>query len=150
MISPIVPDVRAWSRWIGGADHGSLIITHHQYPDQSMCVCMPQQWHLGRPLIAYADMCVMWIGKALYERELGSYPGLQHYGEWVRTERDRADEYCGCGAAKLYRNCHHSADFALTSFERRRRHGAALQGYSRELRDQGRTEQAPEFFTQTS
>jgi hypothetical protein len=141
-----VPDVRAWARWRVGGKLGELIKSHHEYPDQSMCVCMPHQWRLGHsPLIHYVDFCVVWIGKALHEREVGFYPGPQHYPERVRVQRDRAGEYCGCGSSHRYRECHRAADHALTLVQRVQHHHAATQAYLAELEMQGRSKTPPTF-----
>lgn len=146
-LNPSVPDARAWSRWRNGSKPGSLIRTHHQYPDDAMCVCMPNQWILGRhPLLRYVDFCVVWIAKALHERELGCYPGQQHYGEHVRVQRDRLNEYCGCGSAMRYRDCHRVSDQRMSIYERAGLHARAARGYLAELESQDRPPEVPDFF----
>jgi hypothetical protein len=145
----LVPDVRAWSRWsFGLSGTNGLIASHHGYPDRSMCVCMAEEWHLGRdPLITYVDFCILWIARVLHECLIGFYPGLQHYGEKVRVERDRPDEFCGCGKALPYAACHRAADFAMPLVERARRHYSAQRAYRDELIWQGRTDELPAFPT---
>jgi hypothetical protein len=137
---PLVPDVRAWGRWVGGPFQGTLIQSHHQNPDFGICACKPTEWILGvKPLVDFVGMCISWIGKTLHERELGFYPGPQHYGEWKRLERDRPDEYCGCGAGmKRYRECCRNADRKLTPFQLWTAQHAATQAYWVELKRQGR------------
>jgi hypothetical protein len=143
----LVPDVRAWSRWWSGPGGAAgLIVNHHGYPDQSMCVCMTDEWHLGRDrLITYVDFCILWIARVLHERLIGFYPGLQHYGEKVRVERDRAEEFCGCGRVASYAGCHRSSDFAMPLLERAQRHYGAQRAYREELMWQGRSDQPPAF-----
>jgi hypothetical protein len=76
-----------------------------------MCVCLPFQWQIDKDsLLDYVGFCVLWIAKTLHERELGFYPGRQHYPARKRVERNRPDEYCGCGSALRYRDCHRDAD----------------------------------------
>jgi len=146
--SPVVPDVRAWAKWSTGQRAGELIRTHHQYPDCSMCVCMPNQWTLGRhPLIRYVDFCIVWIGKALHEQEFKSYPGTQHYGEKVRVERDRQNEYCGCGSTRSYAQCCRASDLALSLFERNRRHQHGQNAYLAELDAMERSRVPPKFIS---
>jgi hypothetical protein len=143
----LVPDVRAWSRWsFGNPGVEDLITSHHGYPDQSMCVCMTDEWHLRRDrLIMYVDFCILWIARALHEHLVGFYPGLQHYGEKVRVERDRPNEFCGCGRALPYAACHRNSDLAMSLVERARRHHNAQRAYREELIWQGRSDDAPAF-----
>ena len=142
----MVPDVRVWSRWTAGIRESGFINSHHIYPDRSMCVCMREQWQIGRDaLITYVDFSILWVARVLHERLLGYYPGLQHYGEMVRLERDRVNEYCGCGRPKTYASCHRSTDQAMPQLERLRRHYAARRQYLNELREQGRELLPPAF-----
>jgi hypothetical protein len=145
----LVPDVRAWSRWSSGMPaNAGLITSHHGYPDQSMCVCVTDEWHLGRDLlITYVDFCILWIARLLHERLVGFYPGLQHYGEKVRVERDQTSEFCGCGRALPYSACHRNSDFAMSLVERTRRHHDAQRAYRDELIWQGRSDDIPAFPT---
>lgn len=111
----MVPPVRAWAWWHGGIAHGSLIVSHHRQPDFSICACLPHQWIRGvHPLVDYVGMCTSWVGKTLHEIEMGFYPGLQHYPEWTRVERDRGNEYCGCGLPRRYGDCCRQADLQLS------------------------------------
>lgn len=113
-----VPDVRAWARWATGPLAGPSITSHHQNPDRAICACMPGQWTLGvNLLVDYVGMCVTWIGKVLHEREIGFWPGPQHYPAGSRMMRNRRDEFCGCGKRKKYRDCCLSADLKLTPYE---------------------------------
>lgn len=116
---PTVPDVRAWARWEGGPLAGQPVRSHHAYPDDSICACMPHEWIRGvHPLRDYVAFTILWIGKSLHEILLQRYPGRQHYGAWDRVRRDRVDEYCGCGSAELYRECCRAADLGRTLFDR--------------------------------
>lgn len=111
----LVPAIRAWARWETGPMAGTPIISHHRQPDLSICACIPYQWVRGRDAIVdYAGMTVCWLGKVLHEQTLGWYPGLQHYPEWMRRERDRPNEFCGCGAPERYGSCHRDSDQALS------------------------------------
>lgn len=142
---PVVPAVRAWARWIGGPAHGELVISHHRQPDFSICACMPHQWIRGvHPLLDYVSMCVTWFARVLHERDLGAYPGPQHYPEWTRVERDRPDEFCGCGAATTYMNCHRHSDFAITPAQLERSRLDAQHSYYADLMRQGRACSLPE------
>ena len=144
----MVPDVRVWSRWSSNVpDFDGLISSHHGYPDSSMCVCMPHEWQLHRdPIIRYVDFSIEWIARALHERLLGVYPGLQHYGEKVRVERDRPDEFCGCGKALAYGACHRQSDFAMSWLERAQRHYSSQRAYRDELAAQGRAPGLPDHW----
>ena len=94
---------------------GTPVISHHRQPDLSICACIPHQWVRGRDAIVdYAGMTVCWLAKVLHEQTLGWYPGLQHYPGWIRRERDRPAEFCGCGAPERYGSCHRDADQALS------------------------------------
>jgi hypothetical protein len=120
----LVPAVRVWARWIGGPLHGMSVISHHRYPDMSLCVCESRNWLRGvHPLIDYVGMCVASFANILHEAEIGFYPGRQHYPEWSRIERDMPAEFCGCGSRRRYAECHRRADQALppsTLIERER------------------------------
>src|SRR4029079_16152381 len=142
----VVPDVRAWSRWLRGPSGAAgPIPSHHAYPDGSMCVCMTAEWHLDRdPILRYMDFCVLWMARSLHDQLIGFYPGPQHYGEKVRVERDRGDEFCGCGRAAPYALCHRGADFAMPWLERVFRHYSARQAYLNELEWQGRSSVQPD------
>ena len=143
---PIVPPVRAWATWLGGPAHGAAILSHHQYQDLAICACMPYDWVRGAHLLVhYVGMCVSWIGKVVHERELGFYPGLQHYNEWVRVERDRPDEYCGCGRPRRYGDCCRDADRRLTPRELRDMEYISRRAYFAELARQHRPFLPPRF-----
>ncbi len=87
---PLVPAVRAWAQWEGGITQGMPVLSHHRQPDLSICACMPYQWVRGvHPLMSYIGMCVTWFARVLHERDVGVYPGRQHYPEWSRIERVR-------------------------------------------------------------
>jgi hypothetical protein len=56
-----VPDVRAWAVWGGGPSHGRLMTSHHKYPDQAICACMPPEWILGvHSLRDHVAFCALW------------------------------------------------------------------------------------------
>lgn len=107
---PLVNDVRAWARW---AD-GTLILSHHIYPDRSLCACMAPDWLGGSrgdwvrgldPLHELVGYCILWIAKVLHDHVYSRWPGPQHYPAAARLRRNRPDEYCGCGKRRLYRDC---------------------------------------------
>ena len=133
--SQFVPSVRAWAFW-GGK---TLIQSHHQLADGSMCAYMPGQGLLGvTPLYEIAGMCICWIAKCLYNQTFDRWPGPQHYGSLAMRIRDRPREFCGCGGSQQYGCCHRAAVeaaplrelFMAAAFER--------MTYARELRWQGR------------
>lgn len=142
---PLVPDVRAWARWVGGPYHRVPIESHHQNPDRGICACKPEDWILGvNPLVDFVGMCISWIGKALHERELGFYPGPQHYGVWKRIERDRPDEFCGCGEGmKRYHECCRDTDLQQTAFQLWSGQYTSMRAYYDELSRQGRPTSLP-------
>ena len=93
------PFIRAWARW----SFGLSVRAHHEYPDRSVCVCREEDWVLGRHVIEdYVGYCASWMAKALHERLLGWWPGLQHCPAAIRVERGRPYEYCGCGKPTQY------------------------------------------------
>lgn len=137
---PLVPDVRAWARWVGGPLGGMRIESHHQNTDLGICACKPTDWILGvNSLVDFLGMCISWIGKVLHERELGFYPGRQHYGPRKRLERNRLDEFCGCGEGlKRYRDCCLDADRNLSPFQLWAGEYSGIQAYHSELKRQER------------
>jgi hypothetical protein len=141
---PMVPAIRAWAAWFGGAMHGAMVISHHRYSDLAICACMPHQWIRGiHPLVDYVSMCVSWLGKMLHERELGRYPGPQHYPEYVRVSRDRPDEFCGCGAMRRYTDCHRDGDLAISVNSLRVMGATTYHAYYADLARQGRAGALP-------
>lgn len=110
-----VPTIRAWARW----DIGLRVMSHHMYPDRSICAYMLGQWQWGRdPIHALAESCMNWIAKSLFTQLYGHWPGPQHCGSHVRwTRRDKL-EFCGCGSPYKYLECCASADRALSPHER--------------------------------
>lgn len=140
-----VPDVRAWAIWDGGAMSGTLVRGHHQNPDRAICACMPGQWLMGvNPLTDYVAFCILWVAKALHEHLLGFYPGPQHCTIVQRVERDRADEYCGCGKLQRYRDCCREIDRSRTTYDRWREGYLGRMQYLDELARQGRPPGPPE------
>lgn len=124
--------------------HGRRIVSHHRYPDHAICANMPGQWLLRvHPLYDYVAFCVLWVAKAMHEHMLGSYPGLQHYPAAVRVQRNRPDEFCGCGEQRRYRDCCRDADFAKRPFELWREANAGRVRYLGDLARQGRSAQPP-------
>lgn len=141
---PMVPPVRAWAMWVGGMAHGTMVLSHHRYPDFSICACMPHQWIRGvHPLVDYVGLCVSWLGKALHERELGRYPGPQHYPEYTRVDRDRVDEFCGCGAMRRYAECHRDGDRSLSKDALHMMETLSRRAYYADLARQGRARGLP-------
>lgn len=126
----MVPDVRAWAFW----DGQSLIRSHHQLPDGSMCAYMPVQGLFGvTPLYQIVGMCICWIGKCLYNQAFDRWPGPQHYGPLEMRLRDRRDEFCGCGKKQRYAACCRTAieaapfrDLLAASFAARMTYGSLL------------------------
>ena len=106
---------------------------------------MPHQWIRGvHPLVDYVSMCVTWFARVLHERELGVYPGPQHYPEWTRVERDRRDEFCGCGGSRTYSECHRQSDFSLSPAQLERARLDSHNYYYGDLRRQRRATKPPE------
>ena len=103
---PMPPPVRAWAFWRGGLADGLPVRSHHENPDGSICACMAHEWIRGvHRVLDYAAYCTSWILKVLYERQFNHYPGTQHLPSWIRLERLRLDENCGCGKYGVYRSC---------------------------------------------
>jgi hypothetical protein len=140
-----VPDVRAWAVWEGGPSHGQLVVSHHQNPDQAICASMPGEWMLREhALHDYVAFCVLWVAKALHERLFGFYPGPQHYPAAMRVQRDRPDEFCGCGKQRRYRHCCRDRDRAQQPYALWREAHLARVLYMGELARQGRPAGPPE------
>jgi len=137
---PFVPVIRAVACWCGAQGTNTEITSHHRYPDDSICACMPHQWLRGVDgILDYAGMCVSWIGKALHEREIGFYPGPQHLPPWIRLERDRPDEFCGCGGRLRYAECCRAADYRMPASQLRSEREQARRLYLRQLLWQNRS-----------
>jgi hypothetical protein len=135
----LVPQVRVWSFWDSGAEAGLPIMSHHEYPDGSMCVCKSDEWIRGRDLIVdYVNFCVCWIAKTLHDQLIGFYPGLQHVPAHIRRRRDRGAEYCGCGEQRRYQECCQWQDLALSNEQLIEDRESAAKQYSAELHAQRR------------
>lgn len=140
-----VPDVRAWAVWEGGPSHGRVVRSHHQNPEGAICACMPHEWLLGvHPLRDYAAFCVLWTAKLLHEQWFGRYPGQQHYHAFARVQRDRQDEYCGCGGMNSYAACCRESDRREATLTHWRNAKLASAQYLRELAAQRRPILSPE------
>lgn len=140
----MVPSVRAWARWEDGPAHGAQVISHHRQPDLSICACKPEDWKRGRDLLVdYVGMAVCWGARIQYEQHARRYPGVQHYLEWVRRERDRVEEFCGCGARKRYRDCHRGGDLKLSAAELQRMELDNRRAYYEELARERRPVRPP-------
>jgi hypothetical protein len=140
----MVPAVRAWARWEGGPAHGFQVISHHRQPDLSICACKPEDWKRGRDLLVdYVGMAVCWGAKIQYEQQARRYPGVQHYLEWVRRERDRVEEFCGCGGKQKYRECHRARDLKLSGAELRQMELDNRRAYFEELGSERRPIRPP-------
>jgi hypothetical protein len=136
---PDVPDVRAWAVWEGGSMHGQRVVSHHSYPDHTICANLTGEWRLGvHPLHDYVAFCALWAAKSLHERLLGFYPGRQHYPAAVRVQRNRPNEFCGCGAPRRYRDCCRNRDLAMRPYELWRDAQSGRMRYLRDLARQGR------------
>ncbi len=121
-LQPLVPPVRAWAV----SSTGVWLSSPHEYPDRSMCACMPGEWLWGRdPLCVYVDWCITWIGKALHAQLLGRWPGPQHLPHHLRQPRAEKREYCGCGSARRYQECCMEPDREISGYQSRR---AAVRG----------------------
>lgn len=132
---PTVPAIRAWAI----SSDGVRVRGHHEYPDTSICACMPQDWRWGRdPLIDYVNFCIVWIGKALHSSVLGWWPGRQHYPAWARVQRDMPNEYCGCGSDRRYGACCRESDLAASPYARMRDRMRTETDYWAALRFQSR------------
>jgi hypothetical protein len=139
-----VPDVRAWATWVEGPFSGIRVTSHHQNPDGCICACLPYQWLRGvHPLMDYISYCVTWLGKVLHEREIGFWPGPQHFGPLARLRRHQLNEYCGCGQERRYRECCYPKDLAMSAYHRWAEQYVAHKTYITELAWQGRTTYAP-------
>lgn len=135
-----VPDVRAWATWEGGPLSGQRVRSHHEYPDGAICACRLHEWLMGEhPLLDYVSYCTLWIAKSLHEQYFGYYPGLQHLPPWIRRLRGREGEYCGCGAARRYRDCCMQSDQSRSLYSLARESMIARSRYRMELLQQGRT-----------
>jgi hypothetical protein len=136
---PMPPPVRAWAFWQGGVVHGLPVRSHHENPDGSICACMAHEWIRGvHRVLDYAAFCTSWIAKVLYEREFNRYPGTQHLPPWIRLERLRLDEKCGCGKTAVYRSCCWNQDRRLTKQLLARVRAENAETYFRHLKAQGR------------
>ena len=134
------PFIRAWAQW----SFGLPVRAHHEYPDQSMCVCREGDWVLDRHVIEdYVGYCACWVAKALHERLLGWWPGLQHCPAASRVERGRPYEYCGCGKPALYHVCCRSKDLARTWSSRAAERAEADRKYLREIVRRGLSSERP-------
>lgn len=133
-----VPPLRAWARWLGGWEHGMPIHSHHEYPDYSMCACMPHNWIRGRDtFLTYAGFCTSWVVKVLFDREYNFYPGPQHTQPWIRIRRSH-DEFCGCGRPVGYQDCCWPNDRLLSERELAEQRASVHGGYLDSLRAQRR------------
>lgn len=100
--------------WNGGV----LPQAYHRYPDRSICAFMPGEWAIGdEPLSTYLDWCVYWLGRALHLEFFDHWPGRQHCLSVVRVERDRPDDYCGCGSDKRWRECCMTEDLSRSRYD---------------------------------
>jgi hypothetical protein len=138
-VPSVVPDIRAWSVWVGGEFNERPIRSHHSNPDGSICACLPTEWIRGvHSLRDYVAFCIVWIGKTLHDDLIGFYPGRQHYGPLDRVRRDRRAEYCGCGLSRRYDECCRRMDQARTLNDLVHDALRAKQNYMSELMRQGR------------
>lgn len=131
----VIPDIRAWAFW----EENTLIRSHHQLFDGSMCAYIPVQGLLGvTPLHEIVGMCICWIGKCLYSQAFDRWPGPQHYGRLAMRFRDRPEEFCGCGGRLRYRSCCRAVVEATPMRELFMGSVAARMEYAGQLRRQNR------------
>jgi len=108
----LAPEVRTWAYWSDGV----LARCFHGYPDKSACTHSPGDWRLlggrGIDLVSFA---VLWLGKTIFLRQTGFWPGLQHYPAEQRLRRDPLEEFCGCGKTARYDQCCRGEDHQLDS-----------------------------------
>ena len=121
----------------GGKD-GIRPIADHMYPDASLCTYMDGEWIWGRdPLHMLVDWATCWLAKALPLKFLNRWPGPQHCSAWVAIRRRMLDEYCRCGEANRYEECHYPKDRRRTQYALVREEWAGAAGYLREVRRRG-------------
>ena len=129
-----VPMVRIWAWW----KHGIRPTGHHMYPDASICTYMKGEWIWGRdPLHVLVDWSACWLAKTLHLAFFNRWPGPQHCSPWVAIRRKMLDEYCRCGEAKRYEECHYPEDRQRTPYELFWQEWAGAAGYLREVRRRG-------------
>lgn len=134
------PFIRAWANW----SWGRAVRGHHEFPDESMCVCREENWVLGQHVIEdYVGYCTCWVAKSLHERLLGWWPGLQHCPAAVRVERGALSEYCGCGRPVRYKLCCRSKDLAGKWISRAVERIEANRKYLQEVARRGLPPQRP-------
>jgi hypothetical protein len=61
----------------------------------------------------------------------------------MRVERDRADEFCGCGVMRRYGDCHRDGDLALSPDALRAMEAGSRRAYYADLARQGRPSEPP-------
>jgi len=137
-----VPPLRAWA-WY---QDGIRVTSHHMYPDRSVCAFMAGQWLPGiDDLQDYVASLAMWIAKSLHLQLFDRWPGRQHYGAYERVRRNRGEECCGCGAARLYRDCHQEDDRACGAFDRALAQAKADLTYRMDLTRRGLRGRGPDW-----
>lgn len=129
-----VPAVRVWAVW----KDGIRPTADHMYPDASLCTYMKGEWIWGRdPLHVLVDWSTCWLAKTLHLEFFNRWPGPQHCSPWVAMRRKMLDEYCRCGSAKRYHECHYREDREQTPYALVRDEWAGTSGYLREVRRRG-------------
>ena len=135
-----VPTARVWANW----NDGIRPVGDHVYPDASICAYMKGEWIWGRdPLHVLVDWCTCWLAKSLHLSLLDRWPGRQHCLAGVAMRRYRLDEYCRCGGAKQYQECHYPEDRQRSSYELVLEEWAAASWYLWEVRRRGWATTAP-------
>ena len=129
-----VPAVRVWARWQDGISPTA----DHMYPDSSLCTYMAGEWIWGRdPLHVLVEWSTCWLAKTLHLEFFNWWPGRQHCSPWVAVRRKMLDEYCRCGKAKRYQECHYPEDRQRMPYDLLREEWAGASAYLREVRRRG-------------
>lgn len=131
--------VRAWAWWSCGVAVGP----RHVYHDGSICAFEPEDaakrfgdWRRGTSLVRLLDFISVWLTRHAYLREFGRWPGHQMLHTVLeRRLWNRPDEFCGCGASRLYAACHARADHAAGEVEIAREIGVAVGDLARIRRE---------------
>lgn len=114
---------RAWAFWKLGDFPKFVGPRHTNFPDASICAFGPGDWRRADGVVALADFYSTWVIRQLYLQKFGRWPGRQHGASalYRRTEFS-ADEWCGCGSGKRYKECHQEADNSLSEEAAREEH----------------------------
>jgi hypothetical protein len=117
---PVYP-IRCWAWWDVGIWVGPR---HTNYGDGSVCAFEPADttgvWRPGDPLLQLLDFVACWVGRHIYLKQTGRWPGPQSlHTAFERLTEHAAKELCGCGSRQLYEVCHRPHDTAISETERK-------------------------------